>query len=59
MTDYKVTHRTEDYEVGVRDGEIVAACFCGAGEVWPDKGMGRAFAAAWRTRHQHASDAPR
>lgn len=54
-TGYIVTHETEDYEVGVKDGEIVAACSCGAGDVWPDKGLGRAIAATWRTRHQHTS----
>ena len=59
MTDYTVTHFSDDYEVGVRDGEIIAACRCGAGEVWPDKGMGRAFAATWRTRHQHSTGGAR
>lgn len=52
-SDYTVTHQTEHYEVGVKGGEIIAACKCGDGVSYPDKGMGRAFVAAWRTRHQH------
>lgn len=40
------------YEVTRRDGSIIAACICGAGEYVADKGLGRAVVAAWRTRHQ-------
>lgn len=52
-SDYTVTHVTEDYEQGTLRGVIVAAYACGAGDTWPDKGLGRAHAAAWRSRHQH------
>ena len=52
MSDYRVTHWSDAYEVGVRDDTIVAACRCGAGATWPSKGLGRAHAAAWRSRHQ-------
>ena len=53
-----MTSEVERPEFRARDGEIIAACRCGAGEVWPNKGMGRAFAATWRTRHQHSSENP-
>lgn len=51
---YEVTEETEHYEVGISGGDtILAACKCGAGDIWPNKGLGRASAAAWKTRHQH------
>lgn len=58
MSDYWVTHFSDAYEVGVSGGRIIAACRCGAGESWPDKGLGRAHAAAWRTRHQDCTVTP-
>lgn len=53
---YVKKHETENYEVGVKDGEIIAACRCGDGMVVADKGLGRAAIAAWRTRHQHLEE---
>ena len=36
-------------------GVIYATCLgCGADTAQPDKGLGRAFVATWKTRHQHA-----
>lgn len=56
MSNYRITHVGLAYEVGVLNGVIVAACTCGAGDTWPDKGLGRAHAAAWRTRHQNCEE---
>lgn len=50
---YVVKHSTQNYEIGALNGELIGACLCGAGQVWPDKGLGRAAMAAWRTQHQH------
>lgn len=37
-----------------QDGQIYLKCLgCGAAGSYPDKGLGRAAAAAWKTRHQH------
>lgn len=56
MSDYVITHVGTRYEQGILRGVIVAACECGAGDTWPNKGMGRAHAAAWRSRHEHIRD---
>lgn len=52
MSDYVQTELTPTYEMGRKDGRIVAACVCGNGINVPDKGLGRAAVAAWKTRHQ-------
>lgn len=49
---YRVTEQTDAYEVGTDGAEITAACRCGAGVIVPDKGLGRATVAAWKTQHQ-------
>jgi len=53
---YRMTEETADYEIGLDGDVILAACRCGAGDLWPNKGLGRANAAAWKTRHQHTTD---
>ncbi len=52
MGEYVKTDETASYEVGKRDGRILAACVCGSGGSVIDKGSGRAFVASWKTRHQ-------
>ena len=52
---YEVIAETAAYEVGRRDGYLIAACVCGSGEHVRDKGLGRAVVAAWRTRHERCT----
>lgn len=45
--------QTDTYEITRDGGELTAACQCGDGLVVPDKGLGRALLATWKTRHHH------
>ena len=52
MSEYELLDETEAYEVGRRDGRLIAACRCGEGVDVPDTGLGRAVIGAWKTQHQ-------
>jgi hypothetical protein len=39
-------------KVITKTGMIEAHCACGDSVEMPDKGLGRAYIASWRTRHQ-------
>lgn len=50
--DKVLIEETDAYEIGRINGALVAACRCGGGLSVVDKGLGRAWVAAWKTQHQ-------